>query len=261
MTFRLITFDVYIVIVWNWSPDQFEWSVLQSHFNLDITVHTVFHRHLIEDFWRQILAITNVTTKTRCVENFQEYFDKRNLQGIFWKMPQGFCSRCCTKLDLPQMPTLLLRISLTKSPRAADILKNSSADIFKKLFCWYLDLSLWGSMRVSFKLGRRASVEVLTKAMLILWKVKMFHLSLKMRNMLRWQEIFLILTFLRRQTAMFDMKIIHCWWSEFLKMEWLWIFQINLIAIMAMGRLYEYMAERLTVWGEIKRWSCVTTEI
>ena len=31
------------------------------------------------------------------------------------------------------------------------------------------------------------------------------------------------------------------------------IFQINLIAIMAMGRLYEYMAERLTVWGEIKR--------
>ena len=28
--------------------------------------------------------------------------------------------------------------------------------------------------------------------------------------------------------------------------------QINLIAIMAMGRLYEYMAERLTVWGELK---------
>ena len=30
------------------------------------------------------------------------------------------------------------------------------------------------------------------------------------------------------------------------------LFQINLIAIMAMGRLYEYMAERLTVWGEFK---------
>ena len=114
MTFQLITFDVYIVIVWNWSPDQFEWSLLQSHFNLNITVHTVFHRHLIEDFWRQILAITNVSTKTRCVENFQEYFDKRKLQGIFWKIPQGFCSRCCTKLDLPQMPTLLLLISLKK---------------------------------------------------------------------------------------------------------------------------------------------------
>ena len=29
------------------------------------------------------------------------------------------------------------------------------------------------------------------------------------------------------------------------------MFQINLIAIMAMGRVYEYMAERLTVWGEL----------
>ena len=36
------------------------------------------------------------------------------------------------------------------------------------------------------------------------------------------------------------------------EMEWLLIFQINLIAIMAMGRLYEYMAEKLTVWGEFK---------
>ena len=30
------------------------------------------------------------------------------------------------------------------------------------------------------------------------------------------------------------------------------MFQINLIAIMAMGRVYEYMAERLTVWGELR---------
>ena len=26
--------------------------------------------------------------------------------------------------------------------------------------------------------------------------------------------------------------------------------QINLVAIMAMGRVYEYMAERLTIWGQ-----------
>ena len=106
MTFRLITFDVYIEIVWNWSPDQFEWSLLQSHFNLDITVHTVFHRHLIEDFWRQILAVTNVTTKTRKIsrnilikEIFKEYFGKcpkASAQGVapsltFHKCQLFFC--------------------------------------------------------------------------------------------------------------------------------------------------------------------------
>ena len=40
------------------------------------------------------------------------------------------------------------------------------------------------------------------------------------------------------------------------------MFQINLIAIMAMGRLYEYMAERLTVWGELKSLSaCLYPQI
>ena len=66
-----------------------------------------------------------------------------------------------------------------------------------------------------------------------------------------WQKIILFLSF--HKTDDFYKRDeyqdpFYLFFLEFL----LFMFQINLIAIMAMGRLYEYMAERLTVWGEFK---------